>query len=362
MKPRIPLFLGIFAIMALSNAIVPVLPAYSADSALQGAVYAAYFLGAFVITLPAGILSDRYGRIPLARAGLFVTLASGILMSITTDPFFMIAARLLEGLGAGIFVSAAMSYTNAEPEHRRESGILMAMLNTGLVTGLFLAGWLDTIFADPSPGLRIFTIISAFSAGLSLLATESPERTLSKESEALFPLVWDNCGIWYSSVILIGITGIASSIYPAYSMLSPAAVGIWIAVMSISTIVAVLLISGASWSPLPAIRWSAVLMAGGIVLTLFSPLGFVVLGSVAGIVIVAQMAALSGMRNQGAIMGLFSTSGYLGMTILPFIAGLIARGAGFPWAFLTAAVLALTVILFIREPVCLPEARKFRRF
>ena len=51
MRTRLSLFFGIFAVMALSNAIVPVLPHYAGESAVQGAIYAAYFLGAFVTTL-----------------------------------------------------------------------------------------------------------------------------------------------------------------------------------------------------------------------------------------------------------------------------------------------------------------------
>jgi MFS family permease len=65
MRTRFTLFFGVFAVMALSNAIVPVLPSFAGSSALQGAIYAAYFLGAFISTLPSGILSDRIGRIPL---------------------------------------------------------------------------------------------------------------------------------------------------------------------------------------------------------------------------------------------------------------------------------------------------------
>jgi MFS family permease len=66
--------LGIFAVMALSNAIVPVLPAFAGQSAWQGAIYAAYFFGAFVSTLPGGMLADRQGTAPVIRAGFLLPL------------------------------------------------------------------------------------------------------------------------------------------------------------------------------------------------------------------------------------------------------------------------------------------------
>ena len=47
------------------------------------------------------------------------------------------------------------------------------------------------------------------------------------------------------------------------------------------------------------------------------------IGALAGIVMIAQMAFLAGIKeHQGIAMGLFSTTSYLGMAALPFIAGL----------------------------------------
>ena len=86
MRTRFTLFFGVFAAMALSNAIVPVLPSFADSSSLQGAIYSAYFLGAVLSTLPAGILSDRIGRIPLIRLGLIITVISGLLLSGITSP------------------------------------------------------------------------------------------------------------------------------------------------------------------------------------------------------------------------------------------------------------------------------------
>ena len=142
MRHYLPLFLGYFTVMALSNAIVPVLPFYAPGTSVHGLIYAGYFLGAFFITLPAGILTDRYGRIPFIRLGLAVSLASGLFLAMVTDPVMVIAGRIIEGIGAGFFVAAAMAAVNTDPDHVRMSGWLMASQNAGLVTGLAVAGWL----------------------------------------------------------------------------------------------------------------------------------------------------------------------------------------------------------------------------
>ena len=80
MRKVIGLCAGAFSVMALSNAIVPHLPYFAGGSAAQGIVYSAYFFGAFIFTLPAGILSDRIGPRPLVLMGLVITLASGFLL------------------------------------------------------------------------------------------------------------------------------------------------------------------------------------------------------------------------------------------------------------------------------------------
>jgi MFS family permease len=94
-------------------------------------------------------------------------------------------------------------------------------------------------------------------------------------------------------------------------------------------------------------------MAAGVFLAFFSPWGFAVLGALAGIVMIAQMAILAKeQEHQGVVMGLFSTTSYLGMAILPFFAGIFTDMAGFFLAFTLTAFSALLVALIMRrDPV-----------
>jgi MFS family permease len=353
MRIRLTLFLGIFSVMALSNAIVPVLPSYATSSSLQGAIYAAYFLGAVVSTIPAGILSDRIGRVPLIRLGLIITVISGILLSWITSPFPVLGIRLGEGMGAGCFVAAAMSYVNSVPEHERMSGYFMALLNAGLVAGLALTGWLAAFFQLPVTGIIFFTGCAVFPAVTGFLIRESPGRTSKDDSSFLLPLVSEYRYLWYSSVVLLGITGVVISLYPEFSGLSFDIAGIWIALMSVSTIIAVLIASHISLPPVKTIRWCATLMVFGVLVAFYSPLGFIAIGALAGVVMIAQMAFLADIKeHQGVTMGLFSTTSYLGMAVLPFIAGLIADSFGFFITFCATAMCAVTVALTIDQCSC----------
>ena len=68
---------------------------------------------------------------------------------------------------------------------------------------------------------------------------------------------------------------------------------------------------------------------------------------------IAQMAFLAQASDrQGAAMGLFSTTTYLGMTALPFITGIIADFSGFFFAFCATGFFALTVFLTIGRCDC----------
>jgi MFS family permease len=353
MKTAFTLFSGIFFIMALSNAIVPVLPAYAGNSSLQGAIYAAYFLGAFLSTLPAGMLSDRFGRVPLIRTGLVITVASGLLLSMISAPYLVLVARFIEGISGGCFVAAAMSYVNSRQDHEKMSGYFMALLNTGLVSGLVLAGWLTSHTRSPVAGILLFAGLTLVPACTSVFMRDF-EKPAAPFSPAVFlTFVRDYRWLWFSSIVLVGITGVISSLYPRFSGAASESLGYWIAGMSVATIGAVLTASRVSLPPVPAIRWSAVLMAAGVIFAFFSPWGFAVLGVMAGIVMIAQMAILAGVpEHQGVVMGLFSTTSYLGMTILPFIAGLCADRAGFFIAFCITAFSAVLVALTIgRSPV-----------
>ncbi len=62
------------------------------------------------------------------------------------------------------------------------------------------------------------------------------------------------------------------------------------------------------------------------------------------------MAFLAHVREQqGTAMGLFTTTSYLGMAVLPFLAGIIVDGAGFFAAFCCTAVAAVTVVVMLRK-------------
>jgi MFS family permease len=380
MKSRISVLLGVFTVMALSNAIVPVLPGLAEGTVAQGAIYSAYFLGALLLVLPAGIFADRIGELPLIRAGLLLTTLSGVLLLASGSPYLLLFSRLAEGFGAGIFVAAGLAYLNARPDNARGSGYFLAMLNVGLVVGLIGTGWIVEVAHDRYAGVMLFTVISLVPLLASVLmkpdheplrsgqpgskygidaqkgslpgGQSEPEtfgEIFSRASRVIRQYFW----LWVSAVVMIGITGALTAIYPQFSGLAPAIIGLQIAAMNISTAVAVLLIPRANFHPIPAIRASAVLMAGAVLLTFFTPWGFIPVGFLAGVVMIGQLNFLARVEpRQGAVMGLFNVASYGGMTLLPFIAGVVAQEVSFFAAFATSILFALLIAVTIGRCGC----------
>jgi MFS family permease len=358
MPRRLPLHLGIFAVMALSNAIVPILPSYGPGPFFQSAVYAAYFLGAFATVIPAGALSDRIGRLPVIRAGLLLTLLAGVLILGFPSPLTVLGARVLEGVGAGLFVAAAMALVNSQPDHESLSGIFMGALNAGLVVGLLATGSIDQAMDTETGGILLFTILSAVPLLFTIILVED---TTLRRPEASFPSLFrDYVWLFLSAVILVGMTGALTAIYPGFAGGEPATLATAIALMHLATIGAVVVASRLHLPPVPTLRAAAIAMVAGVLAVMASPLAFLAVGAIAGVVMIAQMAFLgsTGLR-QGRVMGLYNASSYLGMTILPAIAGLTAERVSFAAAFLAVAALNLVVAGTIGRCECrLPQSQK----
>ncbi|MDG6256064.1 MAG: MFS transporter [Methanomicrobiaceae archaeon] len=359
MKQRLTLLLGVFSVMALSNAIVPVLPAFAeAEVWLQSAIYSAYFFGAFVTVLPAGVLSDRIGRMPLIKTGLLCTFVSGVLIILfpTAIPVFL--ARLLEGFGGGLFVASALSWVNSRPDHKRLSGYFIGALNLGLVVGLLGTGWLEHSIGITG-GVVLFTAVSLVAFLMSLVLNGNH---VAPQLHANVPhIVKDYFWLYLSTVVLVGVTGVVTALYPEFTGESAAVLSVQIGTMHTATIVTSLIAPSLVNRPVPTIRIAAIVMGTAVMGSFFAPststiavfLMFAAIGGLSGFAINAQLVFLAETRlPQGAAMGLFNTSSYAGLALMPFFAGLIAQFAGFWAAFAVNAAVTAGIALTIGRCAC----------
>lgn len=348
MKQRLILCIAVFTVMALSNAIVPVLPLFASGAAMQGLLYSAYFVGALCTVLPGGILCERFGRVPLIRWGLLLSLVSGALMILVPGQRVLAGARLLEGVGAGLFISAAMAWVNSQPDHEPLSGRFMASLNAGLIAGLVITGLIPEHYTyNTIPGSFIlFTLMMAIVLLMSAVIREVEYPLSPKEpiTGALISHWW----MYVSAFLLIGATGAVTALYPEFTGRSADLLGVQIALQNIATIVAVLVASRFRLDPIPTIRVGSVVLGLSVLLCYLTPAGFAVMGAAAGVVIIAQMAFLAETGSgQGITMGLYNSATYAGMAILPAISGALFQYLGSVAAFLVIAGLVGVVTVTI---------------
>lgn len=351
--------------MALSNAIIPILPRLDNTLQIQAYIYSAYFFGAMVTTLPGGIFSDRIGQLPVVCSGFILTIISGAFLMIVTDPILILLSRLVEGVGAGFFVAAALSWINYQSDHARLSGIFMALLNLGLLMGLVGGGWITGLFGDLSAGIRFFTFLTIlpFLAVVSGMAIrEDKKKTIS--AERVHPgwrsLMHEVAGmavrqapLWYSVIILLGITGFVQAFYPDLSGLPSQDIGTALAMMNLATIIASIIAPWFRIEPVLLIRISSIIMGGLVLIFVQYPSSVFVMGFVAGLIMISQISYLAvAEEHQGIAMGLFSTSSYAGMTLLPALGGFIAGQISVSAAVICIALFAGGCFVFIGRCGC----------
>lgn len=143
---------GFLAPLSLSATLVAV-PAIALD--LQAnAVYASWIPTSFLLSnlitlLPAGRLSDSYGRKRLYIIGTSVFLLSSILAGIADSIEALLFFRVLQGMGAAMFFSTSMAIVGSVYSgHGRGAalGWMVASVYTGLTCGPLLGGWLTQHF------------------------------------------------------------------------------------------------------------------------------------------------------------------------------------------------------------------------
>lgn len=361
MKQRLSLVFGSFIVMALSNAIVPVLPGYASGMpVLQGIIFSAYFFGAFVMVIPAGVLGDRYGRTPFITAGLALTLFSGIVILLAINPYAVIFARLIEGIGAGLFISCALSWVNAQPDHSRLSGLFFAGMNAGLLAGLMGTGILNA-YAGQSSGVMLFTVLTLPPLLLSFFIRDTT-GVLTNVFPPVHTVGWRNRWLYFSSFILLGISGVLVSLYPEFTDQSPFVLGMVFAAMNGGTIAASLVAPHISLQPIQTIRLASALAGIAVLLSFIAPTQggvwsmfvlFIIVGGANGFVFVSQMNYLAVSETlQGTAVGLLTAASYGGMALLPFISGVVSGVLGYGAAFLVNGVLCFLVTVTITRCGC----------
>ncbi|MHC1566798.1 MAG: MFS transporter [Candidatus Syntropharchaeia archaeon] len=354
-------FSAVFAIMGLSNAIVPVLREFSPNPVVQSLIYSLYFIGALIFMVPFGILCDIYPKRIFIILGLILTLLSGVMISFFHAVPVIFSARLIEGIGCGAFLPPAFALLSKLKRKEREFGYFMFFLNGGLAVGMYLTGMvigLRILDIDSyCNGVFLFTAFTFIPLLFSfyLPESENPVRTsFFLEIKKTFEIFLDRnfMYVWTLTFVVFGCIGAIIAHFSSFaSQMNETEIGVILGCSYLSTMVASAL---AGWIPTNrrTLIITGIFISGlGMVYTIFNPSGLIILGIGGGFSMVGIASLISDFDvEQGKAMGIFNACTYAGMSFLPILLGILIPHTGYSTAFgvYGAAVLFFGIFSLIR--------------
>lgn len=164
-----------FVVWAGFGAIIPYLPLFLREQAhtsmtLWAVIAAMFYVGTLLFSSPLGWLSDIIGRKPVMLFGALVYTVALLLFTATTDPYWFILFRLLEGVGTAAFGPAAQAFIadiTSEESRSKAYGFFTTAQFGGLIVGPALAA---PLYALGGGGKTGFYAIFYFGAVLSVLS------------------------------------------------------------------------------------------------------------------------------------------------------------------------------------------------
>lgn len=370
---------GLFALFSSTISKSPVLPLFAtslgADPSGVGLVASVSAFMGVVASIPAGILSDRWGRRRMLLASSFVFATAPFLYFLVTDIWQLAAVRFYHGLATAVFVPVGMALVF--DLFHQERGEKMGWFSTSTLLGRFIAplaggGILGALAADPAFSYRIVYLVCGI-AGMIMfvLALHIPETSTLKTNNRR----WKDTFITFRSVIsnrAIVITALVEAailfaygtfetflpLYALQSGLSAYEIGVFLSSHVITLALTKPFMGrfsdrhGRRPQICAGALSGAVSIAGIALFSTFLPLlGFSILFGLSMSILTSATAAhiadLSRAEGRGSAMGVLGSVMDIGHTTGPIVAGIIAAAFGFGPAFIAAgAVLVLSAIGF----------------
>lgn len=370
---------GFFAIFSSTAAKSPVLPLFAAhlgaDAAGVGIVAAASTLAGVLFSIPAGLLSDRFGRRTMLVAAGVVFASAPLFYLVTTAVWQLAAVRFYHGLATAIFMPVAMACVT--DLHADAKGEKLGWFSTATLLGRFLAplagGALLGLAGTGSAKafVPIYTVC-LIGGGLALIIST---RVRADGSRPRIALTWKASAAGVRELVssrpLLAL-GVAEAavlfVYGTIEVFLPLyALSRGIGAFEIGVCLAAQVITLAATKPLMGrlsdrrgrsgqILWGAalgVVAAAGLAFCtgFFSILALsVVIGLSLSVVTSATSAAVADVSRcemRGSAMGMFGTIMDLGHSAGPLVSGVVAYYLGFTAAFMGAAlVLAAAAAVF----------------
>jgi EmrB/QacA subfamily drug resistance transporter len=156
-------FMGPFMISAVNVALPAIQDEFSADAVMLSWVATSFLLAMAVFLVPFGKVADIYGRKKIFSRGVVLFTSASLLAVFSFSIRMLIAMRVLQGIGAAMFVTTGMAIlTSVFPPSRRGRviGIYVTAVYTGMSVGPFAGGFITRYLGWRS----IFAVVVPFGA------------------------------------------------------------------------------------------------------------------------------------------------------------------------------------------------------
>ena len=341
-----------------------------------GALFSVSTLAGALLSLPSGLLIDRFGSRKLLWAALLLSAGSQLATATTTSVFPLFVWQIVGGLGAGAQQASLFSaVTETVPANRlgRSMGWLTFSMQAGFFLGPTIAGLLVVVF-DVRTVIAVTTAVLVFAVPGALAATATkqtqrgfdlmtPLRALSAQ-RAFVPVV---TGL-VAATLVWGTVGAFLPIFGREALALPSSqVGFLFALQAVANGLA--RIPGGRIVDWAQHRWPIVFVG-----TIVWSIATIVLGHLHGFVVPAVLMIvatpfmatafvaigvvfgnLSAASTRGVTMGVYGTVLFLSLAAGPLLFGPIIQANGYAAGFTACAavsiVLALVMAAMHSEPM-----------
>ncbi|WP_435922557.1 multidrug effflux MFS transporter [Paenibacillus sp. DYY-L-2] len=237
---------GLIAFIALMNMFIPLstdlyLPAlpkmslyFGSNSAITNLTLSVFFIFYAAGILFWGPLSDKYGRKPILMAGNAIYIASTIACALSTNVYFLIIARAVQGIGAGAITTVSVAMVkDCFTGKKRENILAVIQSISGIapmiapIIGAFLltfSSWRGSFWT--LAGIGVINLILTLLYQESLQESDKYKGTLLGSMGRLL-VVARNKSFFYPAIIFsllalpfMGYIAVSSYIYVDYFGLS----------------------------------------------------------------------------------------------------------------------------------------------
>lgn len=356
-----------------SNMRLPIVPLYAksigADTVQVGTINSAFLLMAGILSLPLGILSDRFGRKLFASLGLIVLAATSFLLYFSKTPMQLLWIYLFFGAGVAAFGPTMMSFvadfspaTHLGRSYGWYTTALYTSMSLGPAVGGFIAqqsGFLQVFFISGIIIFLTFWVVVFFLPPTHLIIGERPKR---EKTSIIIRGLLKNRPLLSCWLVTLGgcfALGMFITFLPLHAQnqnLTVWQIGLVFAVQGISNAVSRIpfghlsdkVADRSTLVVIGLIGFSASMAGFGISKTMVHFVSFAVaFGTSMGLAftsIGALIAEVVPVESRGFAMGGYNTCIYFGMMISSASMGPIIRRIGFESGFLITAMINLFLV------------------